>query len=182
MHRIVENLSLQLIVLNARWMKSLGNHHSAASINTNLLHESLGYRGAKWTNISCAELYFPLPMDKSVRGGGWVCCFNGLPAPTDKHRRSFMRTPGNKCWRAERPFLTTNSLLGKELTKCWITFWNTVYLWNKAVICMDDTTAKVSQTGGTLAWAEEVALMNVDLAFTYFSPSESEKKTPNSFT
>ena len=31
--------------------------------------------------------------------------------------------------------------------------------WNKAVdICMDDTTAKVSQTGGTLAWIEEVAL------------------------
>lgn len=54
--------------------------------------------------------------------------------------------------------------------------------WNKAVdICMDDTTAKVSQTGGTLAWAEEVALMNVDPAFVFFTV-ESEKKTRNSFT
>ena len=84
--------------------------------------------------------------------------------------------------KSRRLFLTTNSLLGKK-HKVLNNFSEAHGLsWNKAVdICMDDITAKVSQTGGTLAWTEEAALINVDPALIFFT-MELEKKTRNSFT
>ena len=66
MHSIVEKLSLQL---NAECLLDEVFREITIVLlpsNTNLLHESLGYRGAKWTNVSCAELYFSFTMDKSI--------------------------------------------------------------------------------------------------------------------
>ena len=66
MHSIVEKLSLQLNV--ECLLDEVFREITIVLLpsNTNLLHESLGYRGAKWTNVSCAELYFSFTMDKSI--------------------------------------------------------------------------------------------------------------------
>ena len=119
MHSVVEKLSLQL---NAECLLDEVFREITTGLlprNTNLLHDSWAAEvlNGLTSHVQNLFLYQWTNLSRWLR----LLFFNPLPTPTNKHRRPFMGTPGNKRWRAEDLFWQQTRCLARN-TKCWITF------------------------------------------------------------